>query len=147
MTADVKRTPARDERGGAAEGGKKDGVIRKKSDTLAAYSAKVEKIRHYIREGHIFQTVLSQRWTVETGRDGFSLYKELRELNPSPYLYYFQFGNFEVIGSSPEMLVNSRESAYLPARSQGPDREERQRRRMKRCAENFWQMRKSVPSM
>ena len=87
------------------EGGKRDGVIRKKSDTLAAYSAKVEKIRHYIREGHIFQTVLSQRWTVETGRDGFSLYKELRELNPSPYLYYFQFGDFEVIGSSPEMLV------------------------------------------
>lgn len=96
---------ARDERGGAARGRKKDGVIRKKSDTLAAYSAKVEKIRHYIREGHIFQTVLSQRWTVETGHDGFSLYKELRELNPSPYLYYFQFGDFEVIGSSPEMLV------------------------------------------
>ena len=91
------------------EGGKRDGVIRKKSDTLAAYSAKVEKIRHYIREGHIFQTVLSQRWTVETGRDGFSLYKELRELNPSPYLYYFQFGNFEVIGSSPEMLVKQQE--------------------------------------
>lgn len=87
------------------EGGKRDGVIRKKSDTPETYSAKVEKIRHYIREGHIFQTVLSQRWTVETGRDGFSLYKELRELNPSPYLYYFQFGNFEVIGSSPEMLV------------------------------------------
>ena len=87
------------------EGGKRDGVIRKKSDTPETYSAKVEKIRHYIREGHIFQTVLSQRWTVETGHDGFSLYKELRELNPSPYLYYFQFGDFEVIGSSPEMLV------------------------------------------
>lgn len=86
----------------------RDGVIRKKSDTLEEYSAKVEKIKHYIREGHIFQTVLSQRWTVETGRDGFSLYKELRELNPSPYLYYFNFGTFEVIGSSPEMLVKQR---------------------------------------
>jgi anthranilate synthase component 1 len=82
-----------------------DGVIVKQSDTLKSYSEKVEKIKHYIREGHIFQTVLSQRWTVETGRDGFSLYKELRELNPSPYLYYFNFGSFEVIGSSPEMLV------------------------------------------
>ncbi len=82
-----------------------DGKIIKKSDTLEEYSRKVEKIKHYIREGHIFQTVLSQRWTVETGRDGFSLYKELRELNPSPYLYYFNFGDFEIIGSSPEMLV------------------------------------------
>lgn len=86
------------------EGGK-DGIIRKKSDTLQSYSDKVERIKHYIREGHIFQTVLSQRWTIETERDGFSLYKELRELNPSPYLYYFNFGAFEVIGSSPEMLV------------------------------------------
>lgn len=83
----------------------RDGIIKKKSDTLEEYSAKVEKIKHYIREGHIFQTVLSQRWTVETGQDGFALYKELRELNPSPYLYYFNFGEFEVIGSSPEMLV------------------------------------------
>lgn len=82
-----------------------DGRIVRKSDTLAEYSQKVEKIKEYIREGHIFQTVLSQRWTIETGQDGFALYKELRELNPSPYLYYFQFGEFEVIGSSPEMLV------------------------------------------
>jgi anthranilate synthase component 1 len=83
----------------------RDGRIIKKSDSLEEYSEKVEKIRHYIREGHIFQTVLSQRWTVETGQSGFTLYKELRELNPSPYLYYFNFGEFEVIGSSPEMIV------------------------------------------
>ncbi len=82
-----------------------DGRIIKKSDTLEEYSEKVEKIKEYIREGHIFQTVLSQRWTIETGQKGFELYKELRELNPSPYLYYFNFGEFEVIGSSPEMIV------------------------------------------
>lgn len=87
-----------------------DGVIVKKSDTLEEYGAKVEKIKEYIREGHIFQTVLSQRWTVETRQDGFALYKELRELNPSPYLYYFNFGEFEVIGSSPEMVVKQQES-------------------------------------
>ena len=90
---------------GAAERTEPDGVIIKKSDTLEAYCGKVEKIKHYIREGHIFQTVLSQRWTVETARKGFELYGVLRELNPSPYLYYFNFGAFEVIGSSPEMLV------------------------------------------
>ena len=82
-----------------------DGVIVDQSDTLEQYSEKVEKIKHYIREGHVFQTVLSQRWTIETGQKGFELYKELRELNPSPYLYYFNYGAFEVIGSSPEMIV------------------------------------------
>lgn len=83
----------------------RDGKIVKKSDTLEEYSKKVEQIKHYIREGHIFQTVLSQRWTIETEQDGFTLYKELRELNPSPYLYYYNYGDFEVIGSSPEMIV------------------------------------------
>jgi anthranilate synthase component 1 len=82
-----------------------DGIIVKKSDTLEEYGKKVEKIRHYIKEGDIFQTVLSQRWTIKTKRDGFDLYKELRILNPSPYLYYFNFGEFEIIGSSPEMIV------------------------------------------
>lgn len=81
------------------------GKIVKKSDSMETYSQKVEKIKNYIREGDIFQTVLSQRWTIETGQEGFELYKELRGLNPSPYLYYFNFGEFELIGSSPEMLV------------------------------------------
>lgn len=82
-----------------------DGEIIKKSDTLEQYSEKVEKIRHYIREGDVFQTVLSQRWTIRTKRDGFNLYQELRQVNPSPYMFYFNFGEFEVIGSSPEMIV------------------------------------------
>jgi anthranilate synthase component 1 len=82
-----------------------DGVIRKKTDSLEQYSKKVEQIKNYIREGHIFQAVLSQRWTIETKQTGIDLYRELRVLNPSPYLYYFNFGDFEIIGSSPEMLV------------------------------------------
>ena len=86
-----------------------DGVIVNQSDTLEQYTKKVEKIKEYIKEGHIFQTVLSQRWTVETKQKGFELYKELRELNPSPYLYYFNYGDFEVIGSSPEMIVKQQD--------------------------------------
>lgn len=89
----------------SSQSGVPDGVILKKSDHLEAYMKKAEKIKRYIREGHIFQTVLSQRWTIETGQDGFELYQKLRTLNPSPYLYYFNFGDFEIIGSSPEMLV------------------------------------------
>lgn len=85
-----------------------DGILIKKTDTMEQYSEKVEKIKRYIREGHIFQTVLSQRWTLETKREGFALYEELRDLNPSPYLYYINYGTFEVIGSSPEMLVKQK---------------------------------------
>ncbi|HAU84522.1 MAG TPA: anthranilate synthase component I [Lachnospiraceae bacterium] len=86
-----------------------DGIIVDKSDSIEQYGAKVEKIKNYIKEGHIFQTVLSQRWTIETEQDGFTLYKKLRVLNPSPYLYYFKFPKFEIIGSSPEMLVKKSE--------------------------------------
>ncbi len=82
-----------------------DGIIVHKTDSLEEYGDKVEQIRHYIREGHIFQTVLSQRWTIQTKQDGFSLYEQLRRMNPSPYLYYYNYGDFEVIGSSPEMIV------------------------------------------
>ncbi len=82
-----------------------DGRIVNRTDTKEEYGRKVERIKYYIREGHVFQTVLSQRWTIETGQSGFSLYRQLRELNPSPYLYYFNYGDFEVIGSSPEMIV------------------------------------------
>ncbi|MDD6811803.1 MAG: anthranilate synthase component I [Lachnospiraceae bacterium] len=108
-----------------------DGKIIHKTDTLEEYSEKVEKIKHYIREGHIFQTVLSQRWTIETGHDGLTLYKELRELNPSPYLYYFNFGDFEIIGSSPEMLVKQTDSKVFTCpiagtRRRGRDEEEDQ---------------------
>lgn len=77
-----------------------DGKIIKQSDTLEEYSEKVNKIKQYIIDGHVFQTVLSQRWTIETKQKGFDLYKELREINPSPYMYYFNFEEFEIIGSS-----------------------------------------------
>jgi len=83
----------------------RDGSIIYKTDSVTQYCDKVDRIKEYIKEGHIFQTVLSQRWTIETVQTGIALYKELRELNPSPYLYYFNFGTFEIIGSSPEMLV------------------------------------------
>lgn len=108
-----------------------DGKIVRKSDTLEEYCEKVEKIKHYIKEGHIFQTVLSQRWTIETGHDGLTLYKELRELNPSPYLYYFNFGDFEIIGSSPEMVVKQTDNKVFTCpiagtRRRGRDEEEDQ---------------------
>lgn len=110
---------------------RQDGKIVHKSDDIHQYGEKVEEIKEYIREGHIFQTVLSQRWTIETEQTGFELYKELRVLNPSPYLYYFNFGDFEIIGSSPEMLVKQTDQKVYTCpiagtRRRGVDEEEDQ---------------------
>ena len=69
---------------------------------------KVNKAKDYIKEGDIFQVVLSQRWCVETNKKPFNLYRQLREINPSPYLFYFNFGDYQLAGSSPEMLVEVR---------------------------------------
>lgn len=130
--ADEMIKKAREKRVEEKEDYRRDGVIVKQSDILEEYSAKVNKIKDYIKEGHIFQTVLSQRWTVETKQDGFALYKELRVLNPSPYLYYFNFGEFEVIGSSPEMLVKQKENHIYTCpiagtRKRGKDKAEDER--------------------
>ena len=90
-----------------------DGRVISRTDDMDSYCRKVEKIKDYIVEGHVFQTVLSQRWTIETGQDGFDLYKKLRDLNPSPYMYYFRFDDFEIIGSSPEMIVRHRDQKVV----------------------------------
>jgi anthranilate synthase component 1 len=71
----------------------------------ADYLATVAKARDYIRAGDIFQVVPSQRWAVPFGLPPFALYRALRRTNPSPYMFYFNFGAFQVVGASPEILV------------------------------------------
>jgi len=65
----------------------------------------VERIREYIYAGDAFQVVLSQRFERPVEVSGFSIYRGLRAVNPSPYMYYMSFRDFEVVGSSPEPLV------------------------------------------
>ncbi len=65
----------------------------------------VEKIKNYIREGDILQTVLSQRFYTKAGGSSFNIYRALRTINPSPYMYYLKFGDYALVGSSPEPLV------------------------------------------
>lgn len=65
----------------------------------------VEKGKEYIYEGDIFQVVLSQRFGVPFKGDRFMLYRALRMVNPSPYLFFLDFGDFSLVGSSPEVLV------------------------------------------
>ena len=71
----------------------------------AGYHAMVEKAKDYIRAGDIFQVVPSQRWAMPFDLPPFALYRALRRTNPSPYMFYFNFGGFQVIGASPEILV------------------------------------------
>lgn len=70
-----------------------------------AYLEAVEKAKDYIRAGDIFQVVPSQRWTQDFTLPPFALYRSLRRTNPSPFMFYFNFGGFQVIGASPEILV------------------------------------------
>ena len=72
------------------------------------YMENVKRARHYIHEGDIFQVVLSQRWSIETAQHPFSLYRKLRQVNPSAYMFYINYGDYQVAGSSPEMLVELR---------------------------------------
>ncbi|MFP4328181.1 MAG: anthranilate synthase component I [Paracoccaceae bacterium] len=69
------------------------------------YLAAVEKAKAYIRAGDIFQVVPSQRWTQDFPLPPFALYRSLRRTNPSPFMFYFDFGPFQVVGASPEILV------------------------------------------
>lgn len=65
----------------------------------------VEKAKEYIKNGDIFQVVLSQRFEVENYSDPFNAYRAIRVINPSPYMYYLKFDNCQIAGASPEMLV------------------------------------------
>ncbi|MEM1066139.1 MAG: anthranilate synthase component I [Pseudomonadota bacterium] len=69
------------------------------------YLAAVERAKDYIRAGDIFQVVPSQRWAQPFTLPPFALYRSLRRTNPSPFMFYFNFGGFQVIGASPEILV------------------------------------------
>jgi anthranilate synthase component 1 len=73
----------------------------KKKDFIAA----VKKAKKYIKEGEIIQSVLSQRFSLQFRKDPFTVYRYLRILNPSPYMFYLSFGDTKLVGSSPEMLL------------------------------------------
>lgn len=66
---------------------------------------KVNKVKKYIQKGDIFQTVISKKITFDCKGDPLSLYQTLREINPSPYMFFFRSGSKTLIGSSPEMLL------------------------------------------
>ena len=74
-----------------------------------AYGDIVERAKRYIEAGDIFQVVPSHRMRAEFDLDPFALYRSLRRLNPSPFLFFLNFGDFQLVGSSPEILVRLRD--------------------------------------
>jgi len=77
--------------------------------TRDEYHAMVDQAKEYIKAGDIFQVVPSQRFSADFSLPDFSLYRSLRHLNPSPFLFFLNFGNFSLVGSSPEILVRLRD--------------------------------------
>jgi len=75
----------------------------------AEYRAMVERAKDYIAAGDIFQVVLSQRFEAPFALPPFALYRALRRVNPAPFLYFLNFRDFSVVGSSPEILVRLRD--------------------------------------
>ena len=73
----------------------------------AQFCANVQKAQAHIQAGDIFQVVLSQRLSTEYNGDPFALYRSLRLINPSPYMAYFHFNDWQIIGSSPEVMVKA----------------------------------------
>jgi len=80
----------------------------------AEYMAAVERGKAYIAAGDCMQIVLGQRLKKRYTESPLSLYRALRSLNPSPYMYYYDMGDFQIVGSSPEILVRQELAATLP---------------------------------
>ena len=94
-----------------------------------SFEAMVARIVEYVHAGDAFQVVPSQRWSAPAPVDAFSIYRGLRAVNPSPYMYFLDFGDFQVAGASPEPLltVSGREVSTRPiagTRPRGADVEE-----------------------
>jgi anthranilate synthase component 1 len=82
-----------------------EGIAVTSNTSKAEYAVMVERAKEYIRAGDIFQVVLSQRFEAPFTLPPTSLYRALRRTNPSPYMYFLDFGDFQIAGSSPEILV------------------------------------------
>ena len=83
--------------------------VTQSNTTREAYHAMVETAKEYILAGDILQVVPSQRFSAPFPLPSFALYRSLRRLNPSPFLFHLDFGAFQVVGSSPEILVRLRD--------------------------------------
>ncbi len=85
----------------------------KSNISKAKYKSLVEKAKSYIKKGDIFQVVLSQRFERKINKKPIEIYNYLRKSNPSPFMFYFNYEDFNVLGSSPEILVRLRNNKVI----------------------------------
>ena len=85
----------------------------KSSFTKEAFEAMVERCREYIRAGDVFQVVPSQRLSIGFNARPLDVYRALRALNPSPYMYFFDLGETQIVGSSPEILARLKDGKVI----------------------------------
>jgi anthranilate synthase component 1 len=114
----------------------RNGALRVRSNfSHARFLEAVRRAKRFIRAGDVFQVVLSQRFAARTSADPLAIYRALRVVNPSPYMYFLRDGGLSVVGSSPEMLVKvqGRQATYRPIAGTRPrGRDEREDQRLER---------------
>ena len=89
---------------------KKEKIQVKSNTTKNKFLSMVKKAKNYIKIGDVFQVVLSQRFEAKLSKKPLEIYKKLRITNPSPFMYFFNFEDFQIIGASPEILVRLRDN-------------------------------------
>ena len=89
---------------------KKEKIQVKSNTTKNKFLSMVKKAKNYIKIGDVFQVVLSQRFEAKLSKKPLEIYKKLRITNPSPFMYFFNFEDFQIVGASPEILVRLRDN-------------------------------------
>ncbi len=112
-------------------------IERQSNFTREGYEAVVRHCQEYIKAGDIFQVVPSQRFRVETTAQAFDIYRTLRVVNPSPFLFHLNFGDFQLIGSSPEILVRVEDGTVTVRPLAGTRRRGRDEAEDRRLAEEL----------
>jgi anthranilate synthase component 1 len=118
-----------DDAGSAALPGVREAPRFQSNMSRERFEAMVARIVEYVYAGDAFQVVPSQRWSAEVPVEAFSIYRGLRTVNPSPYMYFLDFGDFQIAGASPEPLltVSGRHVSTRPiagTRPRGPSPEQ-----------------------
>lgn len=83
------------------------------SDSKEEYIEKVKRAKEYIRQGHVFQVVISRRAYVKTKKNPLQIYRSLRQENPSPYMFLLEFNEYSILGSSPESLAKTEDGKVI----------------------------------
>ena len=106
--------------------------------TRERYEEMVRRVKKYIYDGDVIQTVVSQRLARRTTAHPFQIYRALRAINPSPYMYYLELDDFHIVGASPELLVQAQDGnvathpiAGTLRRGDGPDEDAALERRLR----------------